>query len=319
MKLGRGPRVRGVAWTAEGVSGALAEQRAARFLDNLKGMGWMTLAMLGFAFADTFIKLTLGALPVGQVIATFGFGGAAIFGGWAAAKGERVFDPALFTRPFVLRLASEVVGTMCFITALAAIDLSLFSAIIQVNPLLVALGAALFLGAQVGWRRWVAILIGLVGVLIIVRPGLDGFDANSLWALGAAVGLTGRDLATRAISRTVSTLLLAAWGFLAAGVAGLLLLLVTGGTTMPDGLLTLQLIAALIFALIAYYAVTAAMRVGDIPVVTPFRYTRLVFALVLAFFVFNERPDMWTLIGASIVIATGLYTLWRERQVTHAD
>lgn len=285
-------------------------------MDNLKGMGWMTLAMLGFALADTFIKLTLGALPVGQVIAIFGFGGALIFGGWAAVKGERVFDRSLFTRAFVFRLASEVVGTMCFIIALEAIELSLLSAIIQANPLLVTLGAALFLGASVGWRRWVAILIGLIGVLIIVRPGLDGFDAQSLWALGAAVGLTGRDLATRAISREVSTLLLAAWGFAAAGVAGLLLLAFTGGAAMPDGMLSVQLAAALLFALIAYYAVTAAMRVGEIPVVTPFRYTRLVFALILAYAVFNERPDIWTLIGAAIVIATGLYTLWRERMAT---
>ncbi|GAB5446571.1 DMT family transporter [Gymnodinialimonas sp.] len=283
-------------------------------MDNLKGMGWMTLAMLGFALADTFIKLTLGALPVGQVIAIFGFGGALIFGGWAAAKGERVVDPALFTGPFVFRLVSEVVGTMCFIIALASIDLSLLSAIIQANPLLVTLGAALFLGASVGWRRWLAILIGLFGVLVIVRPGLEGFDANSLWALGAAVGLTGRDLATRAISRDVSTLLLAGWGFAAAGVAGVLLLAFTGGAAVPDGLLALQLTGALIFALIAYYAVTAAMRIGDIPVVTPFRYTRLVFALILAFFVFGERPDIWTLIGAGIVIATGLYTLWREQR-----
>ncbi|MBY4891594.1 DMT family transporter [Rhodobacteraceae bacterium N5(2021)] len=282
-------------------------------MDNLKGMGWMVLAMLGFALADTFIKLTLGALPVGQVIAIFGFGGAAIFGAWAATNGERVVDPALFTGPFVFRLASEVVGTMCFIIALASIELSLLSAIIQANPLLVTLGAALFLGASVGWRRWMAIFVGLLGVLIIVRPGLEGFDANTLWALGAAVGLTGRDLSTRAIPRDVSTLLVAAWGFAAAGVAGVILLAFTGGAAMPDATLTLQLIGALMFAMVAYYAVTAAMRVGDIPVVTPFRYTRLVFALILAFFVFGERPDMWTLIGAAIVIATGLYTLWRER------
>lgn len=282
-------------------------------MDNLKGMGWMTLAMLGFALADTFIKLTLGALPVGQVIAIFGFGGAVIFGVWAVVKGDTFFDWGLFTKAFVLRLVSEVVGTMCFIIALASIELSLLSAIIQANPLLVTLGAAIFLGADVGWRRWVAILIGLIGVLIIVRPGLAGFDANSLWALGAAIGLTGRDLTTRAIPRDVSTLLLAAWGFVAAGLSGVILLTVTGGAALPDGLLALQLTGALIFALVAYYAVTAAMRVGDIPTVTPFRYTRLVFALILAFFVFHERPDMWTLIGAAIVIATGLYTLWRER------
>jgi drug/metabolite transporter (DMT)-like permease len=282
-------------------------------MDNLKGMGWMTLAMLGFALSDTFIKLTLGALPVGQVVAFFGFGGALFFGLWAAARGERIVDRALFTRPFVFRLLSEILGTLCFTFALSVIELSLLSAIIQANPLMVTLGAALFLGASVGWRRWIAILIGLLGVLIIVRPGLEGFDINSLWALGAVIGLTGRDLATRAISHEVSTRLLAAWGFLAAGIAGLILLAATGGAALPDALLTVQLAAALVFALVAYYSVTAAMRVGDIPTVTPFRYTRLVFALILAFFVFNERPDLWTLIGAGIVIATGLYTLWRER------
>ena len=275
----------------------------------------MTLAMLGFALADTFIKLTLGALPVGQVIAVFGFGGALIFGGWAAMRGEKVFDWSIFTLPFWLRLASEVVGTVCFVMALALIDLSLLSAIIQANPLLVTLGAAFFLGAKVGWRRWVAILIGLVGVLIIVRPGMAGFEVATLWAVGATFGLVGRDLATRAIPASVSTLLLAAWGFVAAGVAGLGILAVTGGVAMPDLNLSLLLAGALVCALVAYYSITAAMRIGEIAVVTPFRYTRLVFALILALAVFGERPDAPTLIGAAIVIATGLYTLWRERQV----
>lgn len=287
-------------------------------MDNYKGMAWMTLAMLGFAIADTFIKLTLDTLPVGQVIAIFSAGGALIFGLWAAARGERLFEPALFTLPFVVRLLSEVVGTVCFVVALALIDLSLLSAIIQVNPLLVTLGAALFLGQAVGWRRFSAILVGLVGVLIIVRPGLAGFDAASLWALGAALGLSGRDLATRAIPRDVSTLLLAAWGFVAAMVAGLLILAVQGGAAVPDGVLSLKLGGALVFAMVAYYAVTAAMRIGDIAAVTPFRYTRLVFALILAMAVFGERPDLWTLIGVAIVIATGLYTLFRERQARQA-
>ncbi|MEJ6391681.1 DMT family transporter [Gymnodinialimonas sp. 2305UL16-5] len=285
-------------------------------MDNLKGMGWMTLAMLGFALADTFIKLTLGALPVGQVIAIFGLGGALIFGTWAALKGEKVVDPDLFTAPFIFRLGSEVVATVCFIVALSLIDLSLLSAIIQANPLLVTLGAALFMGQSVGWRRWAAIMIGLFGVLVIVRPGFEGFDINSLWALGAAIGLTGRDLATRVIPRKVSTLLLTAWGFVAAGVAGVTMLVFQGAPVLPDGNLTLLLGGALTFILIAYYAITAAMRVGEIAAVTPFRYTRLIFALILAFYVFDERPDALTLIGAGIVIATGLYTLFRERRST---
>ncbi|MEX3015760.1 DMT family transporter [Gymnodinialimonas hymeniacidonis] len=282
-------------------------------MDNLKGMGWMTLAMLGFALADTFIKLTLDALPVGQVIAFFGFGGALIFGLWAKLNGDQLFERRLFTPAFWFRLAAEVVGTLCFVVALSKIDLSLLSAIIQANPLLVTLGAALFLGASVGWRRWLAIGVGLIGVLIIVRPGLEGFDINSLWAIGATFGLVGRDLATRAIPKEASNLLLAAWGFVAAGLAGLVILAFSGGAAMPEGAMWGPLMGALLFALVAYYAVTAAMRVGEIAVVTPFRYTRLIFALILALVVFNERPDAWTLIGAGIVIATGLYTLWRER------
>ncbi len=287
-------------------------------MDNFKGMGWMTLAMLFFAITDAFIKLMLGAMPIGQVITTFSAGGALIFGVWAAARGERFFDRSLFTRAFILRLLSEVVGTVCVVAALATIDLSLFSAIIQANPLLVTLGAALFLGQPVGWRRLSAILVGLVGVMIIVRPGLTGFDAASLWAVAGVIGLTGRDLATRAIPRTVSTLLLAAWGFVGATIAGLLILAVQGSAAMPDGALALQMAGALACALVAYYSIAAAMRVGEIAAVTPFRYTRLIFALILALIVFDERPDLWTLIGAAIVIATGLYTLLRERKTARA-
>ncbi len=285
-------------------------------MDNLKGMGWMTLAMLGFALSDTFIKLTLGTMPVGQVISIFGLGGAAILALWAKLAGARLFDPALASRPFAVRVLSEAFATYCFVMALSTIELSLLSAIIQANPLLVTLGAAVFLGMPVGWRRLVAILIGLVGVLIIVRPGFDGFQRETLWAVGATFGLVGRDLSTRLIPRAVPTTVLALWGSVAAGAAGLLLFALGDDAVRPDAGLSAILGGALIFALIANYAITAAMRVGEIAVVTPFRYTRLVFALILAFFVFGERPDIWTLVGAAIVIATGLFTLWRERVVT---
>ncbi|MBF9044713.1 EamA family transporter [Rhodobacterales bacterium HKCCE4037] len=285
-------------------------------MDNLKGMGWMTLAMLGFALADTFIKLSLITLPIGQVIAFFGIGGALVYGLWTKARGERLFEPTLFRPAFWLRLCSEVLSTVCFVTALDLIDLSLMAAIIQANPLLVTLGAALFLGADVGWKRWLAIAIGLFGVLIIVRPGMAGFDVNSLWAVGATLGLVGRDLATRMMPREVSNHLLSAWGFVAVGLSGLIILGVSREFVMPEGTAWAFLVGALLSALVAYYTITAAMRVGEIAVVTPFRYTRLVFALILALLVFGERPDLWTLVGAGIVIGTGLYTLWRERKVT---
>ncbi len=282
-------------------------------MDNLKGMGWMVLASLGFALADTCLKLSLNTLPVGQVMAFFGGGGALIFGLWAKAKGQRVFDPTLFTAPFIARLVAEAIATVSFVTALALIDLSLLSAIIQANPLLVTIGAVFVFGQNVGWRRWLAIVVGLGGVLLIVRPGGATFEPAALLAVAAAIGLAARDLATRAIPQSVSTLLLAAWGFAAVCASGLAMLPFQGGAAMPEPRVMLYLIGGLAFVLVAYYAITAAMRIGEIAVVTPFRYSRLVFALILAVLVFGERPDALTLIGAGIVIATGLYTLWREQ------
>ncbi|MCU4653878.1 DMT family transporter [Roseibacterium sp. SDUM158016] len=287
-------------------------------MDNLKGMGWMTLAMLAFALTDMFIKLTVDRLPVGEVLMVFGIGGALVFGIAARAQGARLLSPMLWSGPVMARNASEIVGTVCFTLALSQIELSLLSAVIQANPLLVTLGAALFFGEKVGWRRWLAIGIGLLGVLVIIRPGVSGFEPATLWALGAVIGLAGRDLATRPIPREVSTLLLGAWGFGAVTLSGAVLLAISGGAAMPDRTEGFQLLGALLCALVAYYSITAAMRVGEVAAVTPFRYTRLVFAFTIAALVFGERPDHWTLVGAAIVIATGLYTFWREAQVRRA-
>ncbi|MGP1355144.1 DMT family transporter [Roseicyclus sp.] len=287
-------------------------------MDNLKGMAWMTLAMLAFALTDMFIKLTVDRLPVGQVLMVFGIGGAIVFGIAARAQGARLLSPMLWSGPVMARNACEILGTVCFVIALSQIELSLLSAVIQANPLLVTLGAALFFGEKVGWRRWLAIGIGLAGVLVIIRPGYAGFEPATLWAVGAVIGLAGRDLATRPIPREVSTLLLGAWGFVAVTLAGAVLLALSGGAAVPDRTEGFQLLGALLCSLVAYYAITSAMRVGEVSAVTPLRYTRLVFAFVIAALAFGEIPDGWTLIGAAIVIATGLYTFWREAQVRRA-
>jgi drug/metabolite transporter (DMT)-like permease len=140
-------------------------------MDNFKGMGWMTLSMLAFALADMSIKLLAGALPVGQVIFLLSVPGGVIFAIWARIQGHRWFSPVLLMRPVMVRNLAEMLATVGFISALALIPLSTLSAVIQVNPLLVTLGAALFLGERVGWRRWLAILVGLFGVMLIIRPG----------------------------------------------------------------------------------------------------------------------------------------------------
>ena len=283
-------------------------------MDNLKGMAWMVLAMLAFAITDMFIILIARELPLGQILFLFGIGGAMIFGIWAKLQGHRWFSPVLLMRPVMLRNAAEVLATVTFVAALSLIPLSTLSAVIQANPLLVTLGAAIFLGEKVGWRRWTAIFVGLIGVLIILRPGSQAFDPYILIAVLAAIGLSLRDLATRPVPRHVPTTLLSSYSFTAVSLAGLAMMPFGGGAVMPGPLVAGFVVAGIASSMVAYFAITSAMRVGDIAVVTPFRYTRLVFAFFIALVVFGEELDAMTLLGVTIVVATGLYSLWRETQ-----
>jgi drug/metabolite transporter (DMT)-like permease len=252
------------------------------------------------------------------VLFLFGTGGAVLFGMWARAQGHRWFSPVLLMRPVMVRNAAEVLATVSFVFALSMMPLSTLSAVIQANPLLVTLGAALFLGEKVGWRRWLAIFIGLGGVLLILRPGVEGFDGTILIAVAAVIGLSLRDLATRPVPKSVPTTLLASYSFAALGLAGLAIMPLAGGWVAPPPTMALIIPGGVVLGMVAYFAITAAMRVGEISVVTPMRYTRLVFAFAIALVVFDETLDPLTLVGVGIVVATGLYSLWRERQVRRA-
>lgn len=284
-------------------------------MDNLRGSALMVLAMAGFALEDMFVKRLSADLPVGQIVILLGIGGAVLFGLAALARGHRLFSRDLVTWPVLLRNFGELVATIGFVTALALTPISSASAILQATPLAVTLGAALFMGEDVGWRRWCAILVGLIGVMMIIRPGLEGFEPASLFAVQAVIGLAIRDLATRATPHTVTSMQLSSYAFATLVPAGLLLLAVSGGVTPPDAGNWRDLAAALTLGVAAYYAIVAAMRVGEVSAVTPFRYSRLIFALIIGVTVFGERPDVWTLAGAAIIIASGLYTIFRERHI----
>jgi drug/metabolite transporter (DMT)-like permease len=284
-------------------------------MENLRGSVLMVLAMAGFALEDMFIKRLTADLPVGQIVMMIGLGGAVIFGAITRAQGRRLWSRDLLTRPVLLRNFGELTGTMGFVMAIALTPLSSASAILQATPLAVTLGAAVFLGEPVGWRRWSAILVGFAGVLMVIRPGLAGFEPASLFAVMAVIGLALRDLATRAVPRAISSMQLSTYAFATLVPTGALLLPLGVAPVMPLGGEIRDLVLALVCAVAAYYAIVAAMRVGEVGVVTPFRYTRLVFALIIGVAVFGERPDAWTLIGAGVIVASGLYTLLREARM----
>ena len=285
-------------------------------MDNLRGALIMVLAMLGFAAEDMFIKLMADAVPVGQIIWMLGLGGAMVFALVLVIQRQPLFTPAMLSGPVLLRGLGELVGTLGFVSAIVLTPTSSASAILQATPLTVTLGAALFLGEDVGWRRWTAIIVGFIGVLMIIRPGLDGFDWLSLLAVQGVIGLAVRDLATRRVSARTTSMQLS---FLAFGVlvpAGFGLMLATGTPVVTPSLLhSAYLAAALAIGVVAYYGIVTAMRIGEISFVSPFRYSRLVFALIVGIVVFGERPDGLTLIGSAIIVASGVYTVWRERKL----
>lgn len=284
--------------------------------DNLRGAVLMALAMAGFALEDMFIKLLADTVPVGQILVMLGLGGAVAFGIIAHRKGQQVLSPALLSRTILIRNLAEMIGTIGFVLGFVLASLATASAILQAAPLFVTLGAVVFFGEKVGWRRWSAILAGFIGVMLIVRPGMAGFEPASILAVIGVLGLAGRDLATRAVPRSISSYQVSTWAFFMLIPAGIFLMLAMGEA--PVRLELAQMIklgSALGIGVFAYYGIVAAMRIGEMSFVTPFRYSRMLFALIIAILVFDERPDGLTLIGAGIIICAGLFTLWRERKL----
>ena len=284
-------------------------------MDNLRGAGLMTLAMLCFAIEDMLIKFLAGALPVGQILALLGTGGASLVATTLLFQRKALFPHELLSRPVMIRNFGEVIGTVGFVSALVLIPLSTLAAILQTTPLIVTLGAALFLGHSVGWRRWSAILIGFLGVLLIIRPTAEGFDWQVLLALLGVGGLAIRDLATRVSPPAMSALQLSLIAMTLIIPTGLILAFVFDTPLVMPSTREWGIIAiASVVGAFSYRFIVMAMRVGEIAFVTPFRYTRMIFLLVIAVFVFGESPDALTLIGAAIIISSGLYAFWREHQ-----
>lgn len=285
-------------------------------MDNLRGILLVVVAMAAFAIEDMFIKRLSADLPVGQILICLGLGSAAVFASLARLGGNNILAPSAWQPLFLVRALCEACAALAFATALSLVDLSIVASVFQVTPLVITMGAALFLGEQVGWRRWSAITVGFLGVLLIIRPGLSGFDPWALLVLVSVVFVSARDLITRRIDANVASTVVSFQGFAVLVPAGAVLLWLTPGSAQSfTADLSLMLLGGIIFGAIGYYGIVRAMRLGDAAVITPFRYTRLIFSLAIGVTVFGERPDILTLLGAAIVIGTGLYTYLREARL----
>ncbi|MDC0580424.1 DMT family transporter [Amylibacter sp.] len=286
-------------------------------MNNFKGILLMLIAMAGFTMEDLFMKKLSVNLSTGQILITLGFGSSLVFALMAKSKGYKLTAKIFWSKGMIIRQFAEGIAAVAFITSLTLIPLSTVAAVFQATPLVITMGAALFLGEAVGWRRWLAIIVGLIGVLIIIRPGLNSFDPNVGYVLIAVLFVTVRDLITRKLPMNVPSTIVSFQAFASLIIAGGIVIFLSDQKIVSlDENQIYFVLGGIIFGVIGYYCIVASTRIGEAGVVTPFRYSRLLFAIIIGFLFFNERPDFYTLLGASIVIMTGIYTVLRERYLT---
>lgn len=276
----------------------------------------MMASMAGFVLNDAMVKLASDELDLFQAVFIRGVIATTLLGLLAWNKGALTYRPSRRDLKIIgWRTFAEVGATFCFLTALFNMPLANATAILQSLPLAVTLAASLFLGHKVGWRRYLAITIGFAGVLIIVRPGTGGFNAYSLWALAAVAFITLRDLLSHKLATSTPSIFVAL--FTSAAVMALAGVVCATQEWRTVALETATYLgAAAVFILVGYITAVTAMRHGDIAFVSPFRYSVLIWALVLGILIFKEYPDAWTITGSAIVVGMGIFTFYRERKAT---
>lgn len=281
--------------------------------ENLRGILLMCASMAAFTINDAFMKSVTLTLPLYQTIGLRGLIAVVGLGLLVVVTGAYRFR--LNRRDgwlILLRSLADVAATILFLEALLRMPLANLSAILQAMPLAITLGAALVYGDKIGWRRMTAILAGLIGVLIIIRPGTEGFDRWALLGVASVLCVVVRDLSVRPLQGQVPSALVALGAAVAVTLMGWIGAGAQGVQAMT-GWEAAKVLGAGLFLIVGYLTSVMAMRHGDIGLVAPFRYTSLLWAIVLGLVVFGDLPDGWTLVGSLIVIGAGLFTLLRER------
>ena len=283
--------------------------------ENLLGIAWMIASMAAFAIEDGFLKTVTKQLPVGQVLMMFGAAGLCVFAVMARRAGASIFQALVFTQNMLFRAVFEFFGRLFYILAIALTPLSSATAILQSAPLFVVLGARIFLREKVDGKTWLAIFVGLLGVMIILRPSAEDFSPMSLLAVVGTLGFVGRDLFSRTAPPSLTKEVLGFYGFTNMMIAGACFAVWDGKLFVPLQAQQLLLLgAALLVGIFAYTALMIAMRTGSIGAVTPYRYSRLLFGIFIGVAVFDEQLDAPMLLGCAVVMGAGLFIGWQNQR-----
>jgi drug/metabolite transporter (DMT)-like permease len=283
---------------------------------NIRSSIFMMLGMGVFAIGDALTKYSTQTLNLGQFMFLRGILCILLLVLIASRQGVLHRWRDTLDKVTILRGLGEIGATTCYLVALTHLSLAFVSSVYQAVPLAVTLGAVLFLGEKVGWRRWLSISIGFIGVLIIIRPGGDGDSTGmNAYALLLLVGVCFtalRDLSTRRINMQIPTVLISAMTSVLVTMTGFVMMQLNTGWQQPTSTDLMHVSIAAVLLIIGYHCIILATRAGDMSFASPFRYTSLLWAIVLSYIVFNQAPDQNTLIGAAIVVASGCYMLYRE-------
>jgi drug/metabolite transporter (DMT)-like permease len=284
--------------------------------NNMKGAALMTGCVSAYVINDAFMKLLFSEIALFQAIFLRSMITVppVLVMAWITKVAIRNLSNQ-DKRLILVRVGAEICTTIAFLTALKHMPLANVTAILQALPLAITMAAALFLAEPVGWRRWSAILVGFVGVLIVVRPGLEGFNVYSLSALVAIIFITVREISTRKLTSEVPTITVVLSTAIGSALFAGIMMIGSEWDTV-SAVSWLLILGAAIAVLIATLLSVMAMRTGEIGFVSPFRYTSMLGAIGLGILMFGDWPDQLTLVGTLIIVITGIYSFHREQMLS---
>ena len=281
---------------------------------NLKSIIFMIIAMGCLTLTDLLIKVSSQTLPIGQVMISYGVGSLIVFWILLRIKGESIRLSPLNNPTVIFRNIGELIALNGMFLALVYVPLSTIGAVIQTVPILVTAAAALFLGERVGMRRASAIFVGFLGALLIIQPGAASFDITAILVLIAAIGMALRDIATKLVRENLSTLLLSFYSCFLFIISGSVLLIINGEASVPVLGNSVTIAAMIVTGSLGFFFMTEAVRLGEMSVVSPFRYTRLLFSMATGILILGEQVNTYMIIGSALTILSGLY-IWRREIV----
>ena len=283
--------------------------------DIIRAILLMITSMFFFTLADLFVKLASQTLSSELVITIMGAGTALIFYGILRGQSQPAFRRAYTHWSVMIRGVGEVIAALGIMISLSVGPLATVTAIMQSQPLLVTVAGALFLGEKVGLRRILAVLAGLVGVMLILRPGMGDFSLYSWLVIVGVFGMTMRDIGSRLVPSAIPTMVIVLYGAIATAITGAVMMGYGAAIVMPVGVVWFYVIAMVLAGSAGVYFITQAMRLGEVSVVSPFRYVKIVFGMGAGIIVFGETIDAITILGTAIVTAAGIYAFMRERHL----